>query len=143
MSDVAGVSEERRPRVGVILTGHLVLAGALVVLVAAYLGRMASAGVGPAEMVTGQYDPKDMVPFGMSGANPFAWLYLAVSLLYLAGVVLGPALALYTAAVLARERDRLPPRARALLLAATLTTLALTVLRFTPVLHDMHRWWLD
>ncbi|MEU4712999.1 hypothetical protein AB0F73_04950 [Micromonospora purpureochromogenes] len=83
------------------------------------------------------------MPFGISGANPFAWLYLAVSLLYLAGVVLGPALALYTAAVLARERDRLPSRARALLLAATLTTLALTVLRFTPALHDMHRWWLD
>ncbi|MEH0820876.1 MULTISPECIES: hypothetical protein [unclassified Micromonospora] len=142
MSSV-GVSEERPPRVRVILTGHLVLAGAFLVPAAAYLGRMASAGVGPAEMVTGQYDPKDMVPFGMSGANPFAWLYLAVSLLYLGGVVLGPALALYTGAVLARERGRLPRRALVLLLTATVTTLVLTVLRLSPALDGMHRWWLD
>ncbi|MGC5017258.1 hypothetical protein [Micromonospora sp. DT47] len=142
-SSVAHVADSRPPRLGRLLAAHVAVSGAFVTTVALYLGRMVTAGVGPAEMVTGAYDPKDLVPFGMSGANPFAWLYLAVSLLYLSGVVLGPALALYTAAVLMRERDRLPRRARILLLTATVATLALTVLRFTPILDDLHQWWLD
>ncbi|TDC40127.1 hypothetical protein [Micromonospora sp. KC213] len=143
MSSTVDVHGARPPRVDVILTAHLLLAGAFVVVVAAYLGRMVSAGVGPAGMVTGQYDPKDMVPFGMSGANPFFWLYAAVSLLYLFGFILGPAVALYTGAVLARERQRYSVRARRLLLAAMVGTLVLTVLRFTPALGSMQRWWLD
>ncbi|TDC82046.1 hypothetical protein E1193_13060 [Micromonospora sp. KC606] len=143
MSSAVNVHQARLPRVGLILTAHLLLAGAFVAVVAAYLGRMVSAGVGPAEMLTGQYDPKDMVPFGMSGANPFFWLYGAVSLLYLFGIVLGPVIALYTGTVLARERHRYPVRARRLLLAAMVGTLVLTVLRFTPALDSMHQWWLD
>ncbi|MEV4490922.1 hypothetical protein AB0K04_12475 [Micromonospora coxensis] len=143
MSSAVDVREESRPRVGVVLTAHLVLAGAFVALVAAFLGRMFAEGVGPSDMVTGQYDPKDMVPFGMGGANPFTWLYLAVGLLYLTGFVLGPALAVYTGAVLARGWHRYPPRARRLLLTATVVTVVLTVLRFTPALDTVHRWWLD
>lgn len=141
MSSTASPAVAGRPsRARLLLAAHAVLVGAFLVVLALYLGRMTAAGVGPAEMTSGAYDPKDLVPFGMSGLNPFAWLYLVVSLLYLSGVVIGPALALYTAVVVWRDRSVRP---RVLLITAAIVTLTLTVLRLSQLLDDVHQWWLD
>ncbi|WP_147437324.1 hypothetical protein [Micromonospora musae] len=136
---VAGV-----PRlVRTVLVAQLAVAVAFVVVAALYVGRMATAGVGPAEMLTGAYDPKDLVPYGLHAANPFFWLYAAVSLLYVVGAVLTLPMAVYAAAVAARDADLLSRRVRTLLLVGAGVTTLLLIIRFTPVAADMHRWWLD
>ncbi|MEK8108561.1 hypothetical protein NKG94_33765 [Micromonospora sp. M12] len=40
--------------------------------------------------------------------NPFFWLYAVVGMLYVAGAVLGPLLAIAAVALVAREREALP-----------------------------------
>ncbi|MBQ0905820.1 hypothetical protein [Micromonospora sp. U21] len=143
MSSVARAVPYSRPTVRVLVVGQLATVGAFLAVLLLYLGRMAGAGVGPAEMLTGAYDPKDLIPFGMHGANVFYWLYAVVSVLYLVGALLGPPLALVAVAVVARERDALPRTARALLLVGAAGTVLVLVARFTPPLLDMHRWWMD
>ncbi|MDG9672499.1 hypothetical protein [Micromonospora sp. DH14] len=143
MSSVAQVSSYSRPFVRVLVVAQLAIIGAFLAVLLLYLGRMATAGVGPAEMLTGAYDPKDAIPFGMGGLNPFLWLYAVVGMLYVAGAVLGLPLAIVAGALAARERDALPRATRTLLLAGAVGGLLVLVARFTPPLLDMHRWWLD
>ncbi|SIN29580.1 hypothetical protein [Micromonospora cremea] len=143
MSSAAQVVPYSRPTVRALIVGQLATVGAFLAVLLLYLGRMAAAGVGPAEMLTGAYDPKDLIPFGMHAANPLYWLYAVVSVLYLVGALLGPPLALVTVAVVARQRDALPRTTRTLLLVGAAGTVLVLVARFTPPLLDMHRWWLD
>lgn len=143
MSSVVQVSPYSRPLVRALTFGQLVTIGAFLAVLALYLGRMVAAGVGPAEMATGAYDPKDMVPFGMDGVNPFLWLYAVVAILYLVGAVLGPLLAIVAVALVAREREALPRVTRALLLTGVVGSLLVLVARFTTPLLNMHQWWLD
>lgn len=143
MSSVAQVSSYSRPVVRAVIVGQLATIGAFLAVLLLYLGRMASAGVGPADMVTGAYDPKELVPFGMNGLNPFFWLYAVVGMLYVAGAVLALPMAIVAAALAARERETLPRVTRVLLLTGAVGGLLVLVARFTPPLLDMHRWWLD
>ncbi|MFG1838621.1 hypothetical protein ACGFH8_09345 [Micromonospora sp. NPDC049175] len=143
MTSVAQDASYSRPMARALIVAQLATIGAFLVVLALYLGRMVAAGVGPADMVTGAYDPKDMVPFGMAGVNPFFWLYAVVAILYLVGAVLGPLLAIVAVALVAREREALPRATTALLLTGVVGSLLVLVARFTPQLLDMHRWWLD
>ncbi|MGW3889059.1 hypothetical protein ACWD69_10245 [Micromonospora chokoriensis] len=143
MSIAAQATPYSRRVVRALVTAQLVTIGAFLAVLLLYLARMATAGVGPAEMVTGAYDPKDMVPFGMDGVNPFFWLYAVVGMLYVAGAVLGLPLAIAAVAVVAREREALPRVTRALLLTGAVGGLLVLVARFTPPLLDMHSWWMD
>ncbi|WP_433315098.1 hypothetical protein ACQP0U_01495 [Micromonospora sp. CA-269861] len=143
MSSVAQVSSSSRPLVRTLIVAQLASVGAFLAVLLLYVGRMATAGVGPAEMVTGAYDPKDLIPFGMDGLNPFLWLYAVVGMLYVVGAVLGLPLAIVAVALVAREREALPRVTRSLLLAGAVGSLLVLVARFTPPLLDMHRWWMD
>jgi hypothetical protein len=142
MSSVVNPAVDRPPLLRTVVVAQLALIVAFVAVGALWLGRMAAAEVGPAAMRTGAYDPKDVVPFGMHGWNPFMWLYGITGLLYLAGLA-SPVLALYSAALLARERHALPRRFRVLLLAGIVGGVLVTVLRFTPTGADIQAWWLD
>ncbi|MER7439949.1 hypothetical protein [Micromonospora avicenniae] len=126
-----------------VLVTQLAVAAAFVVVAVLYVGRMVTAGVGPAEMVSGAYDPKDLVPFGLHAANPFFWLYAVISVVYLMGTAFTVPMAVYAVAVAARSTDRLSRRTRTLLLVGAGTTTFLLLARFTPPVADMHRWWLD
>ncbi|MGI5524958.1 hypothetical protein ACQEUX_29045 [Micromonospora sp. CA-259024] len=143
MPGVAQATSYSSAAVRALITAQLATLGAFLAVLLLYLGRMAAAGVGPAEMLTGAYDPKELIPFGMHGANPFLWLYAVVGMLYVLGAVLGLPLAIAAVALAARERDALPRATRALLLAGAAATLLVLVARFTPPLLDMQRWWLD
>ncbi|MEV4717032.1 hypothetical protein AB0J94_07505 [Micromonospora noduli] len=143
MTSAAQVTSYSRPAVRALIVAQFATIGAFLTVLLLYVGRMTSAGVGPAEMLTGAYDPKDMLPFGMSGLNPFLWLYAVVGVLYLTGAVLALPLAIVAVALVAREREALPRATRSLLLAGAVGGLLVLVARFTPPLLDMHRWWLD
>ncbi|MGW5558886.1 hypothetical protein ACWER9_16865 [Micromonospora sp. NPDC003944] len=144
MSSVAQVSSYySRPVVRAVIVAQLATIGAFLAVLLLYLGRMATAGVGPAEMLTGAYDPKDVIPFGMAGLIPFFWLYAVVGMLYVAGAVLALPLAIVAGALAARERASLPRATRTLLLVGAVGGLLVLVARFTPPLIDMHRWWMD
>ncbi|MEU8179770.1 hypothetical protein AB0B85_07840 [Micromonospora sp. NPDC049044] len=143
MSSVAHAAPHSRPLIRALIVAQLAAIGAFLAVLLLYLGRMATAGVGPTDMLTGAYDPKDLVPFGMHGANPFYWLYAATSVLYLVGAVLGPPLALVAVALAARDREDLPRATRVLLLVGAVGTLLMVLVRFTPPLLDMHSWWMD
>ncbi|RAO30678.1 hypothetical protein ONO23_04172 [Micromonospora noduli] len=143
MTSAAQVTSYSRPAVRALIVAQFATISAFLTVLLLYVGRMTSAGVGPAEMLTGAYDPKDMLPFGMSGLNPFLWLYAVVGVLYLTGAVLALPLAIVAVALVAREREALPRATRSLLLAGAVGGLLVLVARFTPPLLDMHRWWLD
>ncbi|MGC4877462.1 hypothetical protein ACLQ26_14570 [Micromonospora sp. DT43] len=143
MSSVAHATSFSRPAARALIVAQLATIGAFLAVLLLYLGRMVTAGVGPAEMVTGAYDPKDVVPFGMDGVNPFFWLYAVVAVLYLSGAVLGPLLAIVAVALVAREREALPRVSRVLLLTGAVGSLVVLAARFTPPLLTMHQWWLD
>ncbi|MGC4792557.1 hypothetical protein [Micromonospora saelicesensis] len=143
MTSVAQVTSYPRRAVRALIVAQFATIGAFLTVLLLYVGRMTSAGVGPAEMLTGAYDPKDMVPFGTAGLNPFLWLYAVVGVLYLTGAVLALPLAIVAVALVAREREALPRAIRSLLLAGAVGGLLVLVARFTPPLLDMHRWWLD
>ncbi|MFI6232677.1 hypothetical protein ACIBD9_03835 [Micromonospora sp. NPDC050784] len=143
MTSAAQVTSCSRPAVRALIVAQLATIGAFLAVLLLYVGRMATAGVGPAEMLTGAYDPKDVIPFGMGGLNPFLWLYAVVGMLYVVGAVLGLPLAIVAGALAARERETLPRATRSLLLAGAVGGLLVLVARFTPPLLDMHRWWLD
>lgn len=143
MSSTVHAADGRAPLLRTVLAGQVALLAAAVVVTAMWLGRMAAAGVGPAELANGAYDPKDLVPFGLSMANPFTWLYVLVSLLFLAGLVAVPMLALYSVVLLVRDRVGMPRRTWWLLLAVTAGATAVTVLRFSPAGTELTRWWLD
>ncbi|MEW2141970.1 hypothetical protein AB0869_04030 [Micromonospora vinacea] len=135
MSSAAQATPYSRPFVSALVVAQLATIGAFVAVLLLYLGRMATAGVGPAEMLTGAYDPKDVAFFGM--------LHPLVAVLYLTGAVLGLPLAIAAVALVARERAALPRATRSLLLSGAVGGLLVLVVRFTPPLLDMHRWWLD
>ncbi|MFI7492912.1 hypothetical protein ACIBXA_31515 [Micromonospora echinaurantiaca] len=143
MSSTVHAADGRAPLLRTVLAGQVALLAGAVVVTAMWLGRMAAAGVGPAELASGAYDPKDLVPFGLSMANPFTWLYVLVSLLFLAGLVAVPMLALYSVVLLVRDRVGMPRRTWWLLLAVTAGATAVTVLRFSPAGTELTRWWLD
>ncbi|MFG1896230.1 hypothetical protein ACGFIP_19685 [Micromonospora zamorensis] len=134
MSTVAQATPYSRSAIRALVVAQLATVGGFLAVLLSYLVRMATAGVDPAEMLTGAYDPKDML---------FFWLHAPVAVLYLVGAVLGPPLALVAVAVVAREREALPRATRALLLTGAVGTLLVLVARFTPPLLDMHRWWMD
>ncbi|MDT0530194.1 hypothetical protein RM555_14480 [Micromonospora sp. DSM 115977] len=143
MSSTVHASAERPPLLRSTVAAQSALTAAFVVVLALGVGRMAAAGVGPEEMRSGAYDPKDLVPFGLSGANPLTWLYGAVSLLYLAGLVAGPLLAVHSVVLLARDRSAMSRRTWRVLLALTVGAVVVAASRFTPVGADLHRWWMD
>ncbi|QLQ35727.1 hypothetical protein [Micromonospora robiginosa] len=132
----------RPPLARTIAVAQVALVVAFLAVAALWWGRMVSADAGPAELRTGAYDPKDLVPFGMHGWNPFMWLYGLTALLYLAGLA-SPLLAGYGVMLLARERRSLPRGLRTLLLAGVVAGVVATLLRFTPAGADMQAWWLD
>ncbi|MEU6025268.1 hypothetical protein [Micromonospora sp. NPDC047134] len=142
MSSMADAATGRPPLLRTVAAAQLALIVAFAIVAALWLGRMAAAEVGPAEMQTGAYDPKDLIPFGMHGWNPFLWLYGITSLLYLGGLA-SPLLALYSAALLAWKRHELPRWSRVLLLVGIVGGVVVTVLRFVPAGADLHAWWLD
>ncbi|MEU8405520.1 hypothetical protein AB0C19_04905 [Micromonospora sp. NPDC048842] len=143
MTSVAQVTSYSRPAVRALIVAQFATIGEFFAVLLLYVGRMTSAGVGPTEMLTGAYDPKDMIPFGMAGLNPFLWLYAVVGMLYVVGAVLALPLAIVAVALAARERAALPRATRSLLLAGAIGGLLVLVTRFTPPLLDMHRWWMD
>ncbi|SCG41506.1 hypothetical protein [Micromonospora humi] len=132
----------RPPLARTVAAAQLALVLAFLAVAALWLARMTAADVGPAEMRSGAYDPKDLVPLGMHGWNPFMWLYGLTAMLFLAGLA-SPLLAGYGALLLARDRRALSGALRALLLVGVVAGLVVTVLRFTPVGADMQAWWLD
>ncbi|MGC4810468.1 hypothetical protein ACLQ29_08095 [Micromonospora sp. DT228] len=134
MSSIAQDTSYSRPAVHALVGAQLAAVGGFLAVLALYLGRMATAGVGPAEMLTGAYDPKDMLSY---------WLHAVLTTLYLAGAVLGPPLAVVAVIRAVRERETLPRVTRALLLAGAAGTLLVLVVRFAPPLLDMHTWWMD
>ncbi|MEU7972071.1 hypothetical protein AB0B48_08510 [Micromonospora sp. NPDC049089] len=135
MTSVAQVTSYSRPAVRALIAAQFATIGGFLAVLLLYVGRMTSAGVGPAEMLTGAYDPKDIAFFGV--------LHPVVAVLYLTGAVLGLPLAIVAGAVVARERAVLPRVTRSLLLAGAVGGLLVMVARLTPPLLDMHRWWLD
>ncbi|WP_030486205.1 hypothetical protein [Micromonospora chokoriensis] len=135
MSSVAQVSSYSRPMVRALLVAQFATIGAFLAVVLLYVGRMATAGVGPAEMLTGAYDPKDMAVFGV--------FHIVVALLYLAGAVLGLPLAIVAVALAAREGADMPRATRTLLLVSAAGSVLVLVARLTPPLLDIHRWWMD
>ncbi|MEH0970212.1 hypothetical protein V6U77_03625 [Micromonospora sp. CPCC 205546] len=143
MSSTVHGATERPPLLRSVVATQAALLAAFAVVVALWVGRMAVAGVGPEEMRTGAYDPKDLVPFGLSGANPLTWLYGAVSLRYLAGLAAGPLLAVYSVVLLAGSRPAMSRRTLRVLLGLTVGAVLVTALRFAPIGTDMQRWWLD
>ncbi|WP_410810364.1 hypothetical protein [Micromonospora sp. 067-2] len=143
MPSVVQAASSSRPAIRALIVGQLAFLGAFLVVLLLYLSRMAVAGVGSAEMLTGAYDPKDVIPFGDHALNPFFWLYGVVAVLYLAGETLGPPLALVAVVLVARKRAVLPRTSRVLLLAGAVGLLLVLVVRFTPLLADMRQWWLD
>jgi uncharacterized membrane protein YhaH (DUF805 family) len=116
---------------------HLAFAGVFAVVAVYYLVRTAAAGAG------GPSDPKDWVPFGAQSLNPLIWFYGLFSLLYLVAPLLSPALLLVSVPLLARRWRGSGRRSRWLLLAGTVSAVALPLLRLTPFGAEMHRWWLD
>ncbi|RKN48331.1 hypothetical protein [Micromonospora endolithica] len=143
MSSTVHAGADRPPLLRTVLVGQLAMLGATVVVTALWLGRMAAAGVGPGEMTTGAYDPKDMVPYGLSGTNAFTWLYGLLMLLFLAGLAVAPLLAGYSVLLLVRDRAGMTRRIWRLLLAVTVAAAVVTVLRLAPIGTDLTRWWLD
>nr|WTA68058.1 hypothetical protein OHB51_02465 [Micromonospora sp. NBC_00855] len=135
MTSAAQVTPYSRPAVRALIVAQFATIGAFVAVLLLYIGRMTTAGVGPAEMLTGAYDPKDLAFFGM--------LHPLVAVLYLTGAVLGLPLAIVAVALVAREREALPRATRSLLLAGAVGGLLVLVARLTPPLLDMHRWWMD
>ncbi|MEU8126175.1 hypothetical protein AB0B68_03075 [Micromonospora sp. NPDC049049] len=135
MTSVAQVTSYSRPAVRALIAAQFATIGGFLAVLLLYVGRMTSAGIGPAEMLTGAYDPKDIAFFGV--------LHPVVAVLYLTGAVLGLPLAIVAGAVVARERAVLPRVTRSLLLAGAVGGLLVMVARLTPPLLDMHRWWLD
>ncbi|MEK8108560.1 hypothetical protein NKG94_33760 [Micromonospora sp. M12] len=67
MSSAVHATSFSRPTARALIIAQLAAIGAFLAVLVLYLGRMVAAGVGPADMATGAYDPKDMVPFGMDG----------------------------------------------------------------------------
>ncbi|MGC4756879.1 hypothetical protein [Micromonospora trifolii] len=135
MTSVAQVTSYSRPAVRALIVAQFATIGGFLAVLLLYVGRMTSAGVGPAEMLTGAYDPKDVAFFGA--------LHPVVAVLYLTGAVLGLPLAIVAGVVVAREREALPRATRSLLLAGAVGSLLVLVARLTPPLLDMHRWWMD
>ncbi|MEU1246150.1 hypothetical protein ACWD8I_04055 [Micromonospora arida] len=135
MTSVAQVTSYPRRAVRALIVAQFATIGAFLTVLLLYVGRMTSAGVGPAEMLTGAYDPKDVAFFGV--------LHPVVAVLYLAGAALGLPLAIVAVVLVAREREALPRATRSLLLAGAVGSLLVLVARLTPPLLDMHRWWLD
>ncbi|MGW3619599.1 hypothetical protein [Micromonospora arida] len=135
MTSVAQVTSYPRRAVRALIVAQFATIGAFLTVLLLYVGRMTSASVGPAEMLTGAYDPKDVAFFGV--------LHPVVAVLYLAGAVLGLPLAIVAVVLVAREREALPRATRSLLLAGAVGSLLVLVARLTPPLLDMHRWWLD
>ncbi|MEH0932794.1 hypothetical protein [Micromonospora sp. CPCC 205558] len=135
MSSDAQVTSYPRPIVRALIVAQLATIGGFLAVLLIYVGRMTTAGVGPAEMLTGAYDPKDIALLGV--------LHPVVAVLYLAGAVLGLPLAIVAVAVAAREREALPRATRSLLLAGAVGGVLVLVARLTPPLLDMHRWWMD
>ncbi|MFI6239692.1 hypothetical protein ACIBEF_07425 [Micromonospora sp. NPDC050795] len=135
MTSAAQVTSYSRPAVRALIAAQFATIGGFLAVLLLYVGRMTSAGVGPAEMLTGAYDPKDIAFFGV--------LHPVVAVLYLTGAVLGLPLAIVAGAVVARERAVLPRVTRSLLLAGAVGGLLVMAARLTPPLLDMHRWWMD
>ncbi|SCE83314.1 hypothetical protein [Micromonospora mirobrigensis] len=143
MSSDTAAGTPAAPRLRLVTAANLLLVGAFLLILATWLARMAGEGVGPGELAAGGYDPKDVVPFGITWANPIGWLYLVVLLVYLFAAFLGPVVATWTVVVLARRWERLTAGRRTLLLAALFATVTVTALRVSPLLEPMNRWLAD
>jgi hypothetical protein len=128
-------------------SAHLAFAAAWCLVVGLYLGRLAFNGGDRQGMLHGEYDPKELVPFGLDGLNPFTWVYGLVSLLFLLGFLASPGLLGLSVPLLVASRRTITPAAgrtawRVLLFAAT-TALLLPAAMATPLGRDVLTWWLD
>ncbi|MGN9908606.1 hypothetical protein ACTMTJ_13770 [Phytohabitans sp. LJ34] len=126
---------------------HLAFAAAWCLVVGLYLGRLAASGGDRHGMLHGEYDPKELVPFGMTGLNPFTWVYALVSLLFLLSFLASPGLLSVSVPLLVTTRRTVAAAAgrtawRVLLFAAV-TALALPLVTVTPLGRDALTWWLD
>lgn len=77
-----------------LITAHLAFAGGSAAVLLAYLVRLRTVGGDQLGMIGGTYDPSASMPFGDSVLNPLLWIWAIAGLLYLLGLVLGPALLL-------------------------------------------------
>jgi len=145
----AGAAPEHPWRMGLwaAASAHLAFAVAWCVVVGLYLGRLAANGGDRQGMVGGAYDPKDLVPFGLSGANPFTWVYALLTLLYLFGFLASPGLLTVSVPLLVATRRTLAVAsgriAWRVLLVAAVTALVLPVATATPLGRDALTWWMD
>ncbi|MFC0007911.1 hypothetical protein [Micromonospora siamensis] len=143
MSSDSAAATPAAPRLRLVTAANLLLVAVFALILGAWVARMAGEGVGPDELAAGGYDPKDVVPFGITWANPIGWLCLVVLLVYLFAAFLGPVVATWTVVVLARHWERLTAGRRSLLLAALFATVTLTALRLSPLLEPVNRWLAD
>jgi hypothetical protein len=126
---------------------HLAFAAAWCLVVGLYLARLAANGGDRQGMLGGVYDPKELVPFGMGGMNPFAWAYGLLSILFLLGFLASPGLLGVSVPLLVATRRTIGAAAGRtawrVLLVAAVTALALPVATATPLGRDALTWWLD
>lgn len=128
----------RQPAPGslrLVTAAHLAFAAAFLVVAVVHAVRTGG--------MEGASDPKDWIPFGGHLLNPFTWLYAVLSLLYLTGPVLSPALLLVSVPLLARRWSGSRPGVRWLLVVGMVTAVALPLLRMTAFGDELSRWWLD
>lgn len=88
-------------------------------------------------------DPKEVVPFGLHGWNPFAWLYYGVALALPLSFTVGALLALIGAGNLARPAVWAHRRTWTWLAAGVLCNALLIALLFAPITDQLHGWWAD
>jgi hypothetical protein len=128
---------------GAAATVHIAFAVASLAVVVAYLVLAWHTGERP---LTAAHDPKDLVPFGSSGHNPFIWAFETLVLVYLAGALLSPLLLVVSVPLLLVGRVLRPPGARRVgmvLLLAVLTSVVPLLLLVSPLGHEAGTWLMD
>jgi hypothetical protein len=80
---------------------HLLVALTTGLVIAAYLVISDRAGLRP---LTGQYDPKNYVPFGPEWYNPLYWVFIVVYLTYLIGWLVSAGLLVFSVPLLVAGR---------------------------------------
>lgn len=135
---------ERSRILGMRLQTGIVLyfAGCFAMIMIMYLVRLAQVG-DHYEMTHHMYDPKDVIPFGSNGWNPFVYLYVAASLTVMFGYPVAGLVALAGVSQLFSRRMRQFPLNWRLLLVGSICSLALAVVSFTTFGADLRLWLLD
>ena len=122
---------------------HRAFASAAALVVVLFVARMAAAGADRGDMLSGAYDPKELIPFGGSDLNPAFWLYAAVAVLFPLGLVASPGLLAVTVPLLVAGRRSLARPTYRLLAVGAVSAVAVGLLPFTAFGGDVIQWWLD